>query len=54
MESARIQAALARKGRTIGINDVYIAATAMVSKATLVSRNTSHFEHVEGLLLEKY
>ena len=54
MESARIQATLARRGRTIGINDAYITATAIVNKATLVTRNASHFDQVEGLLVEKY
>ncbi len=54
MESAKIQATLERWGRTIGINDVYIAATAMVNKASLVTRNDSHFDQVEGLLVEKY
>jgi tRNA(fMet)-specific endonuclease VapC len=54
MESAKIQATLARRGRTIGINDIYIAATAMVNKASLVTRNASHFDQVEGLLVEKY
>ncbi len=54
MESARIQATLSKRGRTIGINDVYIAATAMVNKAVVVTRNTSHFEQIQGLHVEKY
>jgi tRNA(fMet)-specific endonuclease VapC len=54
MDSARIQAALTKRGQTIGINDVYIAATARVSKAPVVTRNISHFRHVEGLNVEKY
>lgn len=54
MESARIQALLARQGKTIGINDIYIAATAMVNKATVVTRNVAHFEYVQGLSVERY
>ncbi len=54
MESARIHAALANRGRVIGINDIYIAATAIVHKADLVTRNSSHFEQVQGLSIQEY
>ena len=54
MESARIQAALTKRGQIIGINDIYIAATAMLHKATIVTRNSSDFEHVQGLPVEEY
>src|SRR5437899_170236 len=54
MESARIQAALTKRGRTIGINDIHIAATAIVNKETIVTRNATNFNYIEGLLLEKY
>lgn len=53
-ESARLQAMLAKRGLMIGINDIYIAATALVHGATLVTRNSSAFRRVEGLSVEKY
>ena len=54
MESARIQAVLTKRGRNIGINDIYIAATALANKATVITRNTGHFGYVEGLSIQKY
>lgn len=54
MESARIHGALAIRGRIIGINDIYIAATAIVHKADLVTRNSSHFERIQGLSVQQY
>ena len=54
MQSARIHAALTKAGRIIGINDIYIAATALAHKAAVVTRNHSEFEHVQGLVVQKY
>lgn len=52
--SARIHASLIGEGRQIGINDVYIAATAIKFNLTLVTRNRLHFERIKGLNLEGY
>jgi tRNA(fMet)-specific endonuclease VapC len=53
-QSARIQAVLTKHGRIIGINDIYIATTAIVHKSSVVTRNSSDFEQVQGLSVEKY
>lgn len=45
----RIAADLARAGKSIGDLDTMIAATALVAKATLVTRNVRHFRRVPGL-----
>lgn len=44
---------LRRRGRPIPENDVWIAALARQHDLVLISRN-SHFEHVEGLHLERW
>jgi len=54
MQSARIQAALTKRGRIIGISDIYIAATALVHKTAVVTRNSSEFEHVQGITVQEY
>ena len=54
IESARIEAVLTKRGQIIGINDIYIAATAMVNKASVVTRNSSHFGQVQELSVEEY
>ena len=50
----RIRADLERRGEDIGPNDLIIAATALSMEATLVTRNTSEFRRVEGLLVEDW
>ncbi len=52
--SSRIEADLFSKGSTIGLNDIYIAATALYYNAKLVTRNTSHFRRIKGLEVETY
>ena len=54
MQSAKIQSTLMKNGKIIGINDIYIAATAIVSKSTVVTRNVSEFEKVDGITVQKY
>jgi tRNA(fMet)-specific endonuclease VapC len=54
LESARIEAELAKRGQMIGINDLYIAATALTNKATITTRDTHHFARIKGLSVEKY
>lgn len=52
--SSKVGAELAKSGRQIGINDVYIAATAIRYSFTLVTRNEGHFARIAGLALESY
>jgi len=53
-ESSRIQAELDATGAKIGINDIYIAATALHYGLSLVTRNTKHFKRIPKLKLEAY
>ena len=48
----RIRLALKRKGQPIPENDIWIAATAAASGATVLT-DDEHFEAVEGLMLER-
>lgn len=48
------QAALELDGKTIGVNDLHIAAHARSKGLTLVSNNLREFERVPGLLLENW
>ncbi len=41
-------------GRTIGHNDVLIAATAMVHGLTLVTNNSDHFSRINGLDIDNW
>lgn len=43
------RAELERRGKIIGPNDLIIAATALVHRAILVTRNTKEFQRVQGL-----
>ena len=49
---SRIRHALRRQ--TIGPNDLVIAATALVSKATIVTANVGEFARVDGLAVENW
>jgi len=49
---SRVRYALRRQ--TIGPNDLVIAATALVSKATIVTANVGEFARVEGLAVENW
>lgn len=53
-KSAELQSLLARRGQAIGINDLYIAATAVVHKASVVTRNIDEFSHVQEIVIERY
>jgi tRNA(fMet)-specific endonuclease VapC len=48
----RIRAQLDREGRTIGGNDLMIAAIALAADATVVTRNEREFRRVPGLRVE--
>ena len=47
--TALIAATLDRQGRTIGAIDPFIAATALVFRCPVVTRNVRHFEIIDGL-----
>lgn len=49
-----IRANLERRGATIGVNDLHIAAHARSEGLTLVSNNTGEFERVEALQLANW
>lgn len=49
-----VMAQLQKKGQILGVEDVYIAATAISSKCTLVTANTKHYERINGLKLENW
>ncbi len=51
---ARIRADLEKRGVTIGENDLWIAATALMHDATLVTNNTAEFSRVSGLKIEDW
>jgi len=50
-EYGRIRAVLERKGQTVGANDLFIAAHALVLRRTLVTSNAREFRRVTGLRL---
>lgn len=52
--SSALQAELMSLGRLIGINDLYIAATALRFEMPLVTRNLAEFKEVPKLKLEGY
>ena len=52
--SAEIHASLVRQGRQIGINDSYIAATALHYGFKLATRNREHFGRIRGLEIIDY
>ena len=50
---AEIEAKLRRKGKPIPVNDVWVAALALVRKAVLVT-NDEHFARVDNLHLQNW
>ena len=52
--AAKIGTALISRGEEIGINDTYIAATALVHDLTLVTADVAHFNRIEGLTVEEW
>jgi len=48
-EASSIGFELRAKGKMIDLHDLYIAATARFSEASVVTRNTEHFNRVVGL-----
>jgi tRNA(fMet)-specific endonuclease VapC len=49
--AGRLQLELEGSGQTIGMADTMIAATCLVAKGVLLTRNVKHFERVKGLKL---
>jgi tRNA(fMet)-specific endonuclease VapC len=49
-----IRSALEKAGRTIGVNDLHIAAHARSEGLTLVTNTVGEFERVPGLLIENW
>jgi len=49
-----IRSALEKVGRTIGVNDLHIAAHARSEGLTLVTNNLREFERVPGLMAENW
>lgn len=49
-----IRSALEKVGRTIGVNDLHIAAHARSEGLTLVTNNLGEFQRVPSLLLENW
>ncbi|MCP8308186.1 MAG: type II toxin-antitoxin system VapC family toxin [archaeon] len=52
--SSKIHAHLERSGEVIGINDIYIASTALFYKLRVVTRNIEDFKRISGLEIETY
>lgn len=52
--AAELRADLERAGTPLGPTDILIAATALATRSTLVTRNTREFGRVRGLLLEDW
>ena len=50
----RLNRELRQSGRVIGANDTWIAATALVHEAPLLTRNVGHFTRVSGLQVINY
>ncbi len=44
--ASKIHARLMTAGKIIGIGDIFIAATAITAKCTLVNANTKHFQRI--------
>lgn len=53
-QASRIARSLKSVGRSIGDNDIWIAATALAYDLPLVSNNTRHFSRVDGLVYRVY
>lgn len=54
LASADLRAILRKSGKTIEMPDALLAATAMVHRLVLVTRNVRHFQNVSGLVVENW
>lgn len=48
-KAGKIAADLIDEGKRIEINDLYIAATAMLKEETVLTKNVEHFERIDDL-----
>ena len=53
-ESSKVQAQMQQRGQILGINDLYIASTALTLKLALVTRNIEDFKRIPSLKVETY
>ncbi len=53
-QASQIRVELEKQGNPIGPYDILIAATAIASRATLVTHNTKEFSRIEKLLIEDW
>ncbi len=53
-DSSQLQTSLQHMGKILGINDLYIASTALSLNLALVTRNAKDFDRVPGLKVETY
>jgi predicted nucleic acid-binding protein len=51
---ASVTRTLRAEGRLIGVNDLWIAATALEREMPLVTRNLEHFARIPGIQLRSY
>lgn len=51
-ENAKLRAQLESQGKSIGVNDSWIAATALAYGLAVVTRNEGEFNRVPGLVVE--
>lgn len=49
-----ILAQLQKNGQILGIEDVYIAATAISNRCILITANTKHYKRINGLKYENW
>lgn len=54
VRAGEVLATLEARGKTLGIEDVLIGATALEHGLTLVTRNLKHFRRIEGLAVESW
>ena len=53
-KAGEIEADLLKSGEKIGIEDIIIAATALIRNEKILTKNIKHFEKVKGLGVESY
>ena len=54
IKAAEIGTRLVSEGREVDLMDTYIAATAIMHRLTMVTANTAHFEHIDGLKIKNW
>lgn len=53
-KAAEIETYLLEKGEMVELEDILIAATALVKNMPLLTRNVKHFQRIKGLQVEEY